>query len=386
LLAARNQEIEASQIRLIFNKIVGRSDVINLTAGIPDFDTPPHVIEAAKRAMDEGFTRYTHNAGYIETREAVAQKLKRDNNIDADPVTEIMMTAGGMGGLLLANLVLVDPGDEVLIPDPGFVSHGPHAVMAGGVPVPVPLHKENNFGLRAEDIEPLITDKTKLMILNSPNNPTGGVTEEKELRKIADLAIEHDFYIVADEAYEQFNFLTDRPFFIGSIEEAHDRVVSIFSFSKTYAMTGWRIGAATGPEEIISAMTKLQEHVIAMPTSIAQKAAEAAVIGPQDCVREMRESFRERRDLIVKGLSAIDGIELQPPGGAFYVFPDISAFGLKSYDLVMKLLEETRVALVHGSAFGANGEGYVRICYAVSRDRIEKAIAALETFLPKLLR
>ncbi|MHA1246590.1 MAG: pyridoxal phosphate-dependent aminotransferase [Candidatus Thorarchaeota archaeon] len=386
MLAARNQEIEASQIRLIFNKIVGRSDVINLTAGIPDFDTPPHVIEAAKRAMDEGFTRYTHNAGYIETREAVAQKLKRDNNIDADPVTEIMMTAGGMGGLLLANLVLVDPGDEVLIPDPGFVSHGPHAVMAGGVPVPVPLHKENNFGLRAEDIEPLITDKTKLMILNSPNNPTGGVTEEKELRKIADLAIEHDFYIVADEAYEQFNFLTDRPFFIGSIEEAHDRVVSIFSFSKTYAMTGWRIGAATGPEEIISAMTKLQEHVIAMPTSIAQKAAEAAVIGPQDCVREMRESFRERRDLIVKGLSAIDGIELQPPGGAFYVFPDISAFGLKSYDLVMKLLEETRVALVHGSAFGANGEGYVRICYAVSRDRIEKAIAALETFLPKLLR
>ncbi|MGQ4871371.1 MAG: pyridoxal phosphate-dependent aminotransferase [Candidatus Thorarchaeota archaeon] len=386
MLAARNQEIEASQIRLIFNKIVGRNDIINLTAGIPDFDTPPHVIEAAKRAMDEGYTRYTHNAGYIETREAVAQKLKRDNNIDADPVTEIMMTAGGMGGLLLANLVLVNPGDEVLIPDPGFVSHGPHAVMAGGVPIPVPLHKENNFGLRAEDIEPLITDKTKLMILNSPNNPTGGVTEEKELRKIADLAMEHDFYIVADEAYEQFNFLTDRPFFIGSMEEAHDRVVSIFSFSKTYAMTGWRIGAATGPEEIISAMTKLQEHVIAMPTSIAQKAAEAAVIGPQDCVREMRESFRERRDLIVKGLSAIDGIELQPPGGAFYVFPDISAFGLKSYDLVMKLLEETRVALVHGSAFGANGEGYVRICYAVSRDRIEKAIAALETFLPKLLR
>jgi len=386
LLASRNQEIQESQIRLIFNKIVGRNDIINLTAGIPDFDTPPHIIEAAKRAMDKGYTRYTHNAGYIETREAVAQKLKRDNNIDADPVTEIMMTAGGMGGLLLANLVLVNPGDEVLIPDPGFVSHGPHAVMAGGVPIPVPLNKENNFGLRAEDIEPLITEKTKLMILNSPNNPTGGVTEEKELRKIADLAMEHDFYIVADEAYEQFNFLTDRPFFIGSIEEAHDRIISVFSFSKTYAMTGWRIGAATGPEEIIAVMTKLQEHVIVMPTSIAQKAAEAAVIGPQDCVREMRESFRQRRDLIVKGLSAIDGVELDPPGGAFYVFPDISAFGLNSYDLVMKLLEETRVALVHGSAFGANGEGYVRICYAVSRDRIEKAIAALETFLPKLLR
>jgi len=322
----------------------------------------------------------------METQEAVAERLKRDNDIDANPETEIIIGAGGMGGLLLANLVLVNPRDEVLIPDPGFVSHGLHATLAGRTPIPVPLKKESNFGLRAEDIEALFTDKTKLMILNSPNNPTGGVTEERELRRIAEVALEYDSYIVADEAYEQFNYLTDKPFFIGSIEEARDRIVLVFSFSKTYAMTGWRLGAATGPEEVIAAMTKLQEHVIAIPTSIAQKAAEAAAIGPQDCVREMRESFRRRRDLIVKALSAIEDVELQPPGGAFHVLPDISAFGMKSHDLVMRILEETRVALVHGTAFGANGERHVRICYAISKDRIEKAIKALETFLPRLLR
>ncbi len=385
-MATRNMDIPVSQIRLIFNKTIGRRDIINLTAGIPDFDTPDHIKRAAKRAIEEGFTRYTHNAGYIETREAVAEKLRRDNGIGANPETEIMMVAGGMGGLLLANMVLVNPGDEVIVPDPGFVSHPAHAAIAGAKSVPVRLRKENNFGLLARDVEAAVTRKTKLLILNSPNNPTGGITSDRETRKIVDLALQHDFYIVSDEAYEQFYYTDHKPLLPGSIEEARDHVVSIFSLSKTYAMTGWRIGAVVGPADIIRAMVKLQEHFIAMPTSISQKAAEAALTGPQDCVEMMRRSFRERRSLIVEGLQKIEGMEVAAPSGAFYVFPDVSAYGMRSYDLVMKMLNEIGVATVHGSAFGAGGEGFIRICYAVSKRRILRALKLMSDYLPQLLR
>ena len=386
MLAERNKEVPRSEIRLIYNKTLGRTDVFDMTAGIPDFDTPQFVKEAAKKAIDEGYTKYTHNAGFIETREAFASKLKRDNGIEADPVSEIMTTAGGMGALVLANLVLLGPGDEAMYPDPGFVSHHAHIKLAEGVPVPVPLKRENGFEMNAEDIEKLITRRTKLIVLNTPNNPTGGVVSNSELRKIAELAIEHDFYVIADEAYERFRYGKEDPDFIGALPGMKERTVSIFSLSKTYAMTGWRIGCTAGPDEIISAMTKLQEHVLAMPTSISQKAGEAAVTGPQDCVEEMLSSFRKRRDLITKGLNSIEGVELDPPGGAFYVFPDVSAFKMKSYDLVMKILKDTNVATVHGSAFGKYGEGFLRLCYAVSEERIEEALQRLDTYLPKLLK
>ncbi|NHJ13785.1 MAG: pyridoxal phosphate-dependent aminotransferase [Candidatus Thorarchaeota archaeon] len=385
MLAQRNNEVPHSEIRLIYNKILGRPDVIDMTVGIPDFDTPEHIREATKRALDEGHTRYTHNAGYIELREAFANKLKRENAIDADPVTEIMATAGGMGALVLANLVLVGPGDEVMYPDPGFVSHYAHIKLAEGTPVPVQLKKEHGFEVKAADIEDSITKKTKMIVLNSPNNPTGGVVSNSELRKIADLAIEHDLFVLSDEAYEQFRYDDIKPDFIGALPGMKERTISLFSLSKTYAMTGFRIGGTTGPAEVIGAMTKLQEHLLAMPTSIAQKAAEAAVNGPQDCVREMLSSFKKRRDAITKGLNSIEGVELEPPGGAFYVFPDVSAYGMKSYDLVLKILSETRVAAVHGSAFGTFGEGFLRLCYAVSQQKIDEALGRLDTFLPKLL-
>ena len=386
MLAERNRYVPASEIRRIFNMIVDRPDVLDMTLGVPDFDTPNHIKEAAKQAIDQGYTRYTHNAGYIDVREAFVDKLSRDNDIRADPVKEIMMTAGGMGALVLANLVLVNPGDEVLYPDPGFVSHFAHARLAQGTPKVVPLKKENGFGMIAEDIEPLITDKTKLLVLNSPNNPTGGVTSNKEIRRIADLCLEHGIYVLSDEAYEKFIYVDEKPLFIGSIPEMKDLTVSIFSLSKTYAMTGWRIGCCVGPQEIIGAMVKLQEHILAMPTSIAQRAAKAAVEGSQDCVKEMISTFTKRRELITRGLSRIDGIEVAAPGGAFYVFPDVSAYGMKSYDLVLKILEETGVVTVHGSAFGEHGEGFLRLCYAVSTERIEEALARLDTFLPTLLK
>ena len=316
MLAERNVNVPASEIRLIYNKIIGRTDVFDMTAGIPDFDTPEHIKDAAKKAIDDGFTTYTHNAGYIEVREALAQKLKRDNNIVADPETELVCTAGGMGALMLANMVLVNPGDEVIYPDPGFVSHFAHIKLAGGIPVPVQLKKEHGFGFTAEDVESKITPKTKMIVLNSPNNPTGGVISNMELKRIAELCIDKDIFVIADEAYEKFIYVDEKPLFIVSLPGMKERTVSIFSFSKTYAMTGWRIAVATGSSKIIGAMTKLQEHVIAMPTSIAQKAAAAAAIGPQDCVEEMLQAFRKRRDLITKGLNDIEGVDLQPPGGA----------------------------------------------------------------------
>lgn len=222
--------------------------------------------------------------------------------------------------------------------------------------------------------------------MNSPNNPTGGVISNKELKRIAELAIEKDLYVIADEAYEKFRYVDEKPLFIGSLPGMKERTISIFSLSKTYAMTGWRIAVATGSSKIIGAMTKLQEHIIAMPTSIAQKAAAAAVTGPQDCVENMLQTFRKRRDLITKGLSDIEGVDLQPPGGAFYAFPDVSAYRVKSFDLVHRILNETNVVTVHGTAFGKYGEGFLRLCYAVSTERINEALSRLDSYLPKLLR
>ncbi|MFO7837533.1 MAG: pyridoxal phosphate-dependent aminotransferase [Candidatus Thorarchaeota archaeon] len=385
MLAKRNQNVPASEIRKMYNMALERSDVVDLTAGVPDFDTPNHIKEAAKDAIDQGYTKYTHNAGFMDVRESFAQKAKKDNGIDVDASSQVVCTAGGMGGLMLANMVLVEPGDEVMYPDPGFVSHHAHVKLAEGKPVPVQLKQEHNFGMCAEDIEKLITERTKLLVINSPNNPTGGITTEGELRKIADLAIKHDFYVLSDEAYEKYYYTDEAPVSIGSLPGMEERTISIFSLSKSYAMTGWRIGFATGPENIIDAMTHLQEHVIAMPTSISQKAGQAAVEGPQDCIDEMLKTFTKRRKIMIEGLRQIEGIKLAAPGGAFYAFPDVRAYGGKSWDLAIDILENTKVVLVHGSAFGRYGEGFLRLCYATSTERINKALDLLADYLPTLL-
>ncbi len=386
MLADRNKLIPQSEIRRMYNMAFGRKNVLDMTVGLPDFETPSFIIEAAKKAMDDGFTKYTHNAGIFEVRESLSRKLKRENSIIADPETEIICTVGGMGTLVLTNMALVNPGDEVIYPDPGFVSHRSHVLLTGGKPVPVQLKKENGFGVRAEDIKALITEKTKLLVLNHPNNPTGGVLSRKEMEKIADLAIQHDLFVLSDEAYEKFHYEEKNPGLFGALPGMKERTITLFSFSKTYAMTGWRIGFSTGPAEIIHAMTMLQEHFVSHPTSISQKAAQAAVDGPQDCVKKMHDTFKKRRTIITKGLQSIEGIELDRPGGAFYVFPDVRAYGLKSFDLAKKLLDDIGVVTVHGSGFGQYGEGFLRLCYAVSTERIESALQRLDTYLPKLLK
>ncbi len=385
MIAKRNDVIIASEIRKMFRMAMGRENALDMTVGMPDFDTPKYIRDAANQAIADGYTRYTHNAGLPEVREAFADKLKRENGINADPETEIICTAGGMGSLLLTNLVMVDPGDEVIYPDPGFVSHPAHVAMCGGVGVPIQLKRNLGFSFKAEDLEKLITNKTKMLVINFPNNPTGGTIPRDELKKVADIAIEHDLFVLADGAYEKFRWNDEDPLFLGSLPGMNERTVSLFSFSKTYAMTGWRIGFSVGPVEVIEQMVKLQEHVQSMPTSISQKAAEAAVRGPQDSVKVMIDTFRKRRDIITKGLNAIEGVELSPPGGAFYVFPDVSAYGMKSWVLAVKLVEDTGVVTVHGSAFGHYGEGFLRICYAMSNETIEDAIQRLDTYLPKLL-
>ncbi|UCH04058.1 MAG: pyridoxal phosphate-dependent aminotransferase [Candidatus Thorarchaeota archaeon] len=386
MLAKRNQVITPSEIRKMFNMAKGRENALDMTVGLPDFETPQYIKDAAKRAIDEGYTKYTLNAGMIEVREALAEKLKRENNIEADPKTEIVCTGGGMGSLLLANLVLVDPGNQVIYPDPGFVSHPAHVTLCGGEGVAIQLKRDLGFSFEADDLKPLITDKTKLLVVNFPNNPTGGTIPRKQLEKVAEIAIENELVVLSDEAYEKFRSDGEKPLSIASLPGMKERTVTLFSFSKTYAMTGWRIGFSVGPSEIISRMVKLQEHVISMPTSISQKAAEAAVNGPQDSVKNMIETFRKRRDIITKGLQSIEGIELTPPGGAFYVFPDVSAYGIASWDLAVKLLEDTGVVTVHGSAFGKYGEGFLRICYAMSNEVIEEAIQRLDSYLPNLLK
>ena len=359
--------------------------IIHLEIGQPDFPTFENISMAGIQAIQNGHTRYTPSAGRIDLRQAIAEDAGGRRNVNFT-YNQVVVGPGAKPALFFPTLALIEPGDEVIYPDPGFVSHAAHVAMCGGIGVPIQLKRDLGFSFKADDLLELLTDKTKLLVLNFPNNPTGGTIPRDELKRVAEIAIEHDLYVLADGAYEKFRWNDEEPLFIGSLPGMKERTVSLFSFSKTYAMTGWRIGFATGPAEIIGNMVKLQEHVLSMPTSISQKAAQAAVSGPQDSVKVMTDTFRKRRDIITKGLNEIEGVALDPPGGAFYVFPDVSAFGMKSLDLAVKLVEDTGVVTVHGSAFGHYGEGFLRICYAMSTETIEDAIQRLDTYLPKLLR
>jgi len=380
-ISKRADLIPWSGVRRMFNLAQKHGNVINLTVGEPDFDTPKYVIDAAMEAMEKAYTHYTPNAGLMAFREAVAKKVKRENGIDADPENEVMATVGAMGALSLTMLTILDSGDEVLIPDPGFPSYKAQVILAGGRPVPYASREENGFSINVEDVEKLVSRRTKAIILNTPANPTGTVLNERKLKELSELAIEKDLLVISDEAYEAIIYDGLKHVSIASLPEMKERTISIFTFSKTYAMTGWRIGFAVANRNIISQMTKLQEHISAHPSSISQMAAVAALKDGRDQIEMMVKEYRERREIVFKLLSDIPNFRCSRPQGAFYVFPNIKASKMSSEEFAMHVLEKAGVVLVPGTAFGDNGEGYVRISYATSKEKLVEALTRIRNLL-----
>lgn len=359
--------------------------VISLGIGAPDFDTPFHIKEAAKKALDEGYTRYTPNAGFPDLREALSKKVKRDNSLDYSSDEVIVSDGGCTGSILLSMLALVNPGDEVIISDPCFVVYEPVVRIAGATPVFVPIDEKNEFRMLPENVEKAISPRTKLIFLNSPSNPTAGVQSEEDLKGIADLAIKHDLYVISDEVYEKMLYDGLSHISIAALDGMRDRTVTVNSLSKTYSMTGWRIGYTVANREIIDQMVKLQQYSMVHAPSISQRAALAAIEGPQDFVEKMVKTFDKRRRFIVPRLNEIDGFHCSTPKGAFYTFPNITKFGKTSEELSQYLLQKASVAVVSGTSFGANGEGHLRLSYAQTIDKLEEACDRIEKAVRTLL-
>lgn len=385
-VSTRVRGVELSGIRVIFDLASKMPDVVRLEAGEPDFKTPKHICEAAEKAMKEGKTHYTTSRGIPELRAAIAEKAKKENNIDADPEEEIVVTAGGSCAVYLAIHTTIQEGDEVLIPDPTWPHYEACVKLAGGKPLTYPLKEELGFSFSADEIQKLITKRTKMIVLATPSNPTGGVVPLKDLKALADVAIKHNIIVLSDEVYEKMVYDGHTHHSIASLPEMKERCITVNSFSKTYAMTGWRLGYAIAPKDIASHMAKLNLFVNSCPSSVSQEAGLAALTGPQDDVVKMLEEYSRRRRIIIDGLKRIEGFRVEPPKGAFYAFPRISDLNYSSWDLCMLLLKEGRVATVPGSAFGACGEGYIRLSYANSVENIKEAILRIEETVSKIRR
>jgi aspartate aminotransferase len=355
-------------------------DVVSLTVGEPDFNTPDPVKEAAKRALDENFTRYTASAGIVELREAIAQKSRRENHIPTDAAHTLVTPT--KHALFASIMATVDAGDEVLMTDPCFVSYPSQVQLAGGKPVWVPLRKEHAYGLRADDVQAKITKKTKLLMLCSPNNPTGMTDDARELRAIVDLANDHDLLLCSDEIYEKILY-EGAHVSPASLPGGAERTITINGLSKSYAMTGWRTGWLHAPSPVFEAIAKIQTQTITQVTSFVQKASITALQSPPDSVTKMVAEFRARRDLIVEEIRRTPGLEILPPKGAFYAWPRFS-HKMTSDAMAEHLLEKARVATVSGSAFGPSGEGHLRLSYATSRANIQEAFKRIREALPGL--
>lgn len=352
-------------------------DVVIFGAGEPDFNTPENIKQAAKKAIDGNFTKYTPVGGIPELKKAIADKFKRDNNIDYD-VSEILASCGGKHSLYNLAMAVLEKGDEAILPVPYWVSYEEMIKLAEAKPVF--CETDERFKLTADMVEEKITSKTKMLILNTPSNPSGAIAEPDEIRKIAKLAIEHNFYVVSDEVYEHFVYGNNQHLSIASLGEEIKRLTILSnSVSKTYAMTGWRIGFTAGTKEIIKAMDNLQSHSTSNPTSIAQMAALEALSGPQDSVKLMVKAFDERRKFIHKRLNEIESISCVEPEGAFYAFPDISGTGMSSMEFASKMLDEALVAVVPGIAFGS--DKHIRLSYATSMHEIERGLDRMEKWL-----
>lgn len=374
--------LKKSGIRKFFDIVSEMKDVISLGVGEPDFDTPWHIREEGIYALEKGKTFYTSNAGLKELRYEISNYLKRTQNIIYNPDNEIIVTVGGSEAIDIGLRAMVNVGDEVIIPQPSYVSYEPCAVLAGATPVIIDLKEENEFRLTADELKNAITNKTRILILPFPNNPTGAILEQKDLEEIARVCIENDICVMSDEIYGELSY-KEKHVSIASIAGMKERTILINGFSKAYAMTGWRLGYACGPKEIIEQMVKIHQYAImCAPTTSQYSAVEALKKGDED-VKLMRESYNQRRRFLMNAFNEM-GLKCFEPYGAFYVFPCIKEFGMTSEEFAMKFLEEEHVAVVPGTAFGDSGEGFLRISYAYSIENLKKAMTRLKRFVEKL--
>ena len=381
-LSKQIKEIKPSGIRKFFDIVSEMKDAISLGVGEPDFDTPWHIRDEGIYSLEKGKTFYTSNAGLKELKMEVSRYLKRSQNVDYDYNKEVVVTVGGSEAIDIALRAMLDPGDEVLIPQPSYVSYEPCAILAGGVPVIINLKNENEFRLTAAELEEAITERTKVLILPFPNNPTGAIMEKKDLEAIAEVIIKHDLFVISDEIYAELTY-KEKHVSIVSLPGMQERTILINGFSKAYAMTGWRLGYACGPETIIEQMIKIHQFAIMCAPTTSQYAAVEALRNGDEDVKQMREAYNQRRRYLMHAFKEM-GLPCFEPYGAFYVFPCIKEFGMTSDEFATRLLEEEKVAVVPGTAFGDCGEGFLRISYAYSLEDLKVAIGRLADFIEKL--
>ena len=374
--------IQPSGIRKFFDIVGEMDDAISLGVGEPDFDTPWHIRDEGIYSLEKGRTHYTSNAGLKELKTEIDRFLTRRYGVSYDPNKEIMVTVGGSEAIDIALRAMLDPGDEVLIPQPSYVSYVPCAVLANGTPVIIELKEEDEFRLTPEELEAAITPKTKLLVLPFPNNPTGGVMEKSDLEKIAKIIIEHDLFVLSDEIYSELTYLENHVT-IASLPGMKERTIVINGFSKSHAMTGWRLGYACGPEPIIKQMLKIHQYAIMCAPTTSQYAAVEALRNGDEDVAGMREEYDGRRRYLLHRFEEM-GLTCFEPFGAFYAFPCIKEFGMTSEEFATELLKQQKLAVVPGTAFGACGEGYLRISYAYSLDNLKKAMDRMEAFITEL--
>ena len=372
-------DIKPSGIRKFFDIVATMKDAISLGVGEPDFDTPWRIRDEGIYSLTKGKTHYTSNTGLMELREAISDYLKRKYSLSYDPATEVMVTVGGSEAIDIALRAMLDPGDEVIIPQPSYVSYEPCTILAGGKPVFIDLKEENCFRLTAKELEDAITEKTKILILPFPNNPTGAIMEKEDIEAIARVVIEHDLFVLTDEIYSELTYKEDHVS-IASLPGMKERTVYINGFSKAFAMTGWRLGYACAPANILKQMLKIHQFAIMCAPVTSQHAAIEALKNCDAEVASMKMEYDRRRRFLVHSFREM-GLSCFEPFGAFYIFPSIKKFGMSSDEFATALLTEQKVAVVPGTAFGDSGEGYVRISYAYSLKRLKEALSRIEAFM-----
>ncbi|MBE6016048.1 MAG: aminotransferase class I/II-fold pyridoxal phosphate-dependent enzyme [Lachnospiraceae bacterium] len=375
------KSMQPSGIRKFFDVVAEMPDAISLGVGEPDFDTPWHIREAGIYSLEQGRTFYTSNSGLMELRQEISRYYSRKYGLVYDPKNEVFITVGGSEAIDMAMRAMCDPGDEVIIPEPCYVSYVPCVALAGGVPVTIPLKAENEFRLTAQELIDAITPKTKVLMLAFPNNPTGAIMDRKDLEAVAKVCVENDIYVVSDEIYSELTYSGEHAT-IAALPGMRDRTVIINGFSKAYAMTGWRLGFAVGPENIIPQMLKLHQYAIMCAPTTSQYAGVEALRNGDGDIAKMREAYNQRRRYLVKQLNDM-GLECFEPLGAFYVFPSIQSTGMTSEEFANKLLAEEKLAVVPGTAFGACGEGFIRISYAYSLEELKEAIGRIRNFVDR---